>query len=138
MSPTEADTRHTAMKAEPPRGKNAKESTSAIKAMASGVVRDSMEWILLALCFGLIAWEIYLRLSGGSFSLEPLYWYLFVEHRAIAMPVIAVVMVVALLFDHQRAKRHRSSEPRLRTFWKVVAFFAIAFATYIAINGIRG
>lgn len=99
------------------------------------LLRNGAEWIFLILSLGYGAWELYLRHTEGTFALEPLYRYLFVEHHAISMPIIVVTMVTALLFD--RIRTQRDPETKLRLFWKVVAFFAIVLAAYFAINGIQ-
>jgi hypothetical protein len=98
------------------------------------VLRSSMTWIFIVFGLGFMTCEIYLRYTANTFALEPLYWYLFVEKQAISMPTIAVAVIAALLVDSIRAKRN--PEPKLRLFWKIAAFFAIAFAGYIAIHGI--
>lgn len=99
-----------------------------------GVLRSSMAWLFMVLGLGFLMREVYLRYTGERSSLDPLYWYLFVEHRAISMPVIVVALVTALLVDHIRAKRDPGT--KLGFFSKIVALFAIALAGYISINGI--
>lgn len=98
------------------------------------VLRSSMAWLLMIFCLGFLVREVYLRYTGVRFSLDPLYWYLFVEHRAISMPIIVVALATALLADHIRTKRNPGST--LGLFSKVVALCAIALAGYISINGI--
>ncbi|WP_431095311.1 hypothetical protein [Polaromonas aquatica] len=98
------------------------------------VLRSSMTWLFLVLGVGFMTCEIYLRYTANTFALEPLYWYLFVEHQAISMPTIVLAMIAALLAGSMRAKRN--PESKLRLLWKVAALFAIAFAGYIAIHGI--
>lgn len=90
-------------------------------------------FIALGLAYG--AWEFFHPLAEGTFTQEPLYWYLFVEHHAISMPIIAAAIACALLYDQMRAKH--TPDRRLRLFWKVVALFAMALAGYFAINGIQ-
>lgn len=98
------------------------------------ILRGSMAWLFMVSGLGFLMREAYLRYTGEPFSLDALYWYLFVEHRAISMPTIVVAMVTALLVDHIRAKLNPGR--KLRFFWKIVALFAIALAGYISINGI--
>lgn len=98
-------------------------------------LRNGATWVFMALGLAYGAWEFYQPPPEGKFALEPLYGYLFVEHHAISMPIIVVAIACALLFDQMRAKR--TPERRLRLFWKVVAFFAMALAGYFAINGIQ-
>jgi hypothetical protein len=89
------------------------------------VLRSGMMWFFIVFCLGFMTREIYLRYTGNTFALEPLYWYLFVEHQAISMPTIVVVMIAALLVDSIRAKRN--PEPKLRLFWKVVGLLPSHF-----------
>jgi hypothetical protein len=98
------------------------------------VPRDILAWLLMVFGLGFLMREAYLRYTGERSSLEPLYWYLFVEHRAISMPIIVLTLVTALLVDHIRAKRN--PQPTLGLLSKVVALCAIALAGYISINGI--
>ena len=98
------------------------------------VLRSRMTWLFLVFGLGYLVREAYLRYTGEPFSMDALYGYLFVEHRAISMPLIVVAMVTALLVDHLRARRNPG--PRLRLFWKIVALFAIALAGYISMHGI--
>jgi hypothetical protein len=98
------------------------------------VLRSGMTWLLMIFFLGFLMREAYLRYTGERSSLEPLYWYLFVEHRAISMPVIVVALVTALLVEHIRANRNPG--PRLGFFSKIVALCALALAGYISINGI--
>jgi len=98
------------------------------------VLRSGLTWLFLVSSLGFMAWEIYLRYTEGRSSLEPVYWYLFVEHRAISMPIIAAAMVAALLVNHIREKRNPGR--KLSILSKVVALFAIVLAGYISIHGI--
>lgn len=99
-----------------------------------GLLRGLLAWLLMIFCLGFLMREVYLRYTGVRFSLDPLYWYLFVEHRAISMPIIVLTLVTALLVDHIHAKRN--PQPTLGLLSKVVALCAIALAGYISINGI--
>ncbi|MFS2036306.1 hypothetical protein ACEN8I_19950 [Polaromonas sp. CT11-55] len=98
------------------------------------VLRSSMAWLFLVFCLGFLIREAYLRYTGERSSLEPLYWYLFVEHRAISMPIVVLVLITALLVEHIRANRNPGT--RLGLLSKIVALCAIALAGYISINGI--
>ena len=98
------------------------------------LLRSSMAWLFMVFCLGFLMREAYLRYTGERSSLEPLYWYLFVEHRAISMPIIVLTLVTALLVDHIHAKRN--PQPTLGLLSKVVALCAIALAGYISIHGI--
>lgn len=103
------------------------------EAPACGVLRSSMAWLFMVLGLGFLTREVYLRYTGDRSSLDPLYWYLFVEHRAISMPIVVAVLVTALLVDHIRTKRNAGS--KLGFFSKIVALCTIAVAGYISING---
>jgi len=98
------------------------------------VLRSGLTWLFLVSTLGFMAREIYLRYTEGRSSLDAVYWYLFVEHRAISMPVIVVAMITALLVDHIRGKRNPGR--KLSILSKVVALFAIVLAGYISVHGI--
>lgn len=81
---------------------------------------------------GFLLWDWYLLFTSGTRALEPVFDFLFVKHRAIALPFVALVLMVALFVDTVRAKR----DPKLgmTRFWRGVCLIVLVIALLVGVS----
>jgi hypothetical protein len=91
-------------------------------------VQVVLSWIVSAGFLVFLGWDIYLTFTSDTSALEPVFDFLFVKHRAIALPLAALGLMVALFVDMVRSKR----DPKLgmTRFWRVVCLIVLVIALF--------